>query len=239
MNRHDRNYEIIFKDVKAKVKQVSEDFWSDFHTFLSSSLFNRCFSVNRSPSSLSPCFLWLESCTPTARCVKLCPHWRWPLASSPWLGGSLTCSCPPTWRRCCRWETRWLSISSRSAYLRHPITGNCSAFSLPPNNPSGYIVGLETHKIPLTATFYSLFNNETIKSDLNVHSFNWFCVGHEITGFLFCPQAFSMCCLKHCVALWQLLASLKSENMLRIKKVSHRSVLPVNWFYSSGGIVEL
>ncbi|XP_013865501.1 E3 ubiquitin-protein ligase RNF213 [Austrofundulus limnaeus] len=31
-------------------------------------------------------------------------------------------------------------------------------------------------------------------------------------------KAFSMCCLKHCVALWQLLASLKSENMLRIKK---------------------
>lgn len=28
-----------------------------------------------------------------------------------------------------------------------------------------------------------------------------------------------MCCLKHCAALWQLLASLKSENMLRLKKV--------------------
>uniref|UniRef100_A0A7N8Y3P6 RING-type domain-containing protein n=1 Tax=Mastacembelus armatus TaxID=205130 RepID=A0A7N8Y3P6_9TELE len=27
-----------------------------------------------------------------------------------------------------------------------------------------------------------------------------------------------MCCLKHCVALWQLLASLKSENMLRLKR---------------------
>uniref|UniRef100_A0A3Q3AP92 RING-type E3 ubiquitin transferase n=1 Tax=Kryptolebias marmoratus TaxID=37003 RepID=A0A3Q3AP92_KRYMA len=32
-------------------------------------------------------------------------------------------------------------------------------------------------------------------------------------------KAFSMCCLKHCVALWQLLASLKSENMLRLKRV--------------------
>uniref|UniRef100_A0A3Q2QFH3 Uncharacterized protein n=1 Tax=Fundulus heteroclitus TaxID=8078 RepID=A0A3Q2QFH3_FUNHE len=31
-------------------------------------------------------------------------------------------------------------------------------------------------------------------------------------------QAFSMCYLKHCVALWQLLASLKSENMLRLKR---------------------
>nr|XP_015798016.2 E3 ubiquitin-protein ligase rnf213-alpha [Nothobranchius furzeri] len=31
-------------------------------------------------------------------------------------------------------------------------------------------------------------------------------------------KAFSMCCLKHCVALWQLLVSLKSENMLRLKR---------------------
>ncbi|XP_041853322.1 E3 ubiquitin-protein ligase rnf213-alpha isoform X2 [Melanotaenia boesemani] len=31
-------------------------------------------------------------------------------------------------------------------------------------------------------------------------------------------KVFSMCCLKHCVALWQLLASLKSENMLRLKR---------------------
>ncbi|XP_042360235.1 E3 ubiquitin-protein ligase rnf213-alpha [Plectropomus leopardus] len=31
-------------------------------------------------------------------------------------------------------------------------------------------------------------------------------------------KAMSMCCLKHCVALWQLLASLKSENMLRLKR---------------------
>uniref|UniRef100_A0AAX7TSP4 RING-type E3 ubiquitin transferase n=1 Tax=Astatotilapia calliptera TaxID=8154 RepID=A0AAX7TSP4_ASTCA len=31
-------------------------------------------------------------------------------------------------------------------------------------------------------------------------------------------KAFGMCCLKHCVALWQLLASLKSENMLRLKR---------------------
>ncbi|KAM3598560.1 uncharacterized protein V6R79_019582 [Siganus canaliculatus] len=31
-------------------------------------------------------------------------------------------------------------------------------------------------------------------------------------------KALSMCSLKHCVALWQLLASLKSENMLRLKK---------------------
>ncbi|KAM4716889.1 E3 ubiquitin-protein ligase rnf213-alpha-like [Anableps anableps] len=31
-------------------------------------------------------------------------------------------------------------------------------------------------------------------------------------------KAFSMCSLKHCVALWQLLASLKSENMLRLKR---------------------
>lgn len=39
---------------------------------------------------------------------------------------------------------------------------------------------------------------------------------------LFCSQALSMCCLKHCVALWQLLASLKSENMLRLKRVRHQ-----------------
>nr|XP_043906230.1 E3 ubiquitin-protein ligase rnf213-alpha isoform X2 [Solea senegalensis] len=31
-------------------------------------------------------------------------------------------------------------------------------------------------------------------------------------------KALSMCCLKHCVALWQLLSSLKSENMLRLKR---------------------
>ncbi|XP_060883381.1 E3 ubiquitin-protein ligase rnf213-alpha isoform X2 [Labrus mixtus] len=31
-------------------------------------------------------------------------------------------------------------------------------------------------------------------------------------------KALSMCCLKHCVALWQLLISLKSENMLRLKR---------------------
>ncbi|KAF7667968.1 hypothetical protein LDENG_00038400 [Lucifuga dentata] len=31
-------------------------------------------------------------------------------------------------------------------------------------------------------------------------------------------KALSTCCLKHCVALWQLLASLKSENMLRLKR---------------------
>ncbi|XP_069558951.1 E3 ubiquitin-protein ligase rnf213-alpha [Brachyistius frenatus] len=31
-------------------------------------------------------------------------------------------------------------------------------------------------------------------------------------------KALGMCCLKHCVALWQLLASLKSENMLRLKR---------------------
>ncbi|XP_075942052.1 E3 ubiquitin-protein ligase rnf213-alpha-like isoform X1 [Anarhichas minor] len=31
-------------------------------------------------------------------------------------------------------------------------------------------------------------------------------------------KALSMCCLKHCVALWQLLASLKSEHMLRLKR---------------------
>ncbi|XP_028310203.1 E3 ubiquitin-protein ligase rnf213-alpha [Gouania willdenowi] len=31
-------------------------------------------------------------------------------------------------------------------------------------------------------------------------------------------KVLSMCCLKHCVAMWQLLASLKSENMLRLKR---------------------
>lgn len=31
-------------------------------------------------------------------------------------------------------------------------------------------------------------------------------------------KAFGMCYLKHCVALWQLLSSLKSENMLRLKR---------------------
>ncbi|XP_061567178.1 E3 ubiquitin-protein ligase rnf213-alpha [Cololabis saira] len=31
-------------------------------------------------------------------------------------------------------------------------------------------------------------------------------------------KALSMCCVKHCVALWQLLASLKSENMLCLKR---------------------
>lgn len=40
--------------------------------------------------------------------------------------------------------------------------------------------------------------------------------------FLFCLQTLSICRLKHCVALWQLLASLKSENMLRLKRVSQQ-----------------
>ncbi|XP_044037270.1 E3 ubiquitin-protein ligase rnf213-alpha [Siniperca chuatsi] len=31
-------------------------------------------------------------------------------------------------------------------------------------------------------------------------------------------KTLSMCCLQHCVALWQLLASLKSENVLRLKR---------------------
>uniref|UniRef100_A0A3P8VUG6 Uncharacterized protein n=1 Tax=Cynoglossus semilaevis TaxID=244447 RepID=A0A3P8VUG6_CYNSE len=31
-------------------------------------------------------------------------------------------------------------------------------------------------------------------------------------------KALSMCCLQHCVALWQLLSSLKSENMLRLRR---------------------
>ncbi|TNM97227.1 hypothetical protein fugu_015383 [Takifugu bimaculatus] len=31
-------------------------------------------------------------------------------------------------------------------------------------------------------------------------------------------KALSMCCLKHCAALWQLLSSLKSENMLQLKR---------------------
>uniref|UniRef100_A0A3Q3JTJ3 Uncharacterized protein n=2 Tax=Monopterus albus TaxID=43700 RepID=A0A3Q3JTJ3_MONAL len=31
-------------------------------------------------------------------------------------------------------------------------------------------------------------------------------------------KTLSMCCLKHCVELWQLLASLKSENLLRLKR---------------------
>lgn len=34
-------------------------------------------------------------------------------------------------------------------------------------------------------------------------------------------QALSRCSLKHCVALWQLLSSFKSETMLRLKRVRH------------------
>lgn len=36
-----------------------------------------------------------------------------------------------------------------------------------------------------------------------------------------CAQALSRCSLKHCVALWQLLSSLKSETMLRLKRVRY------------------
>lgn len=46
---------------------------------------------------------------------------------------------------------------------------------------------------------------------------------------LFCSQTLSICCLKHCVALWQLLASLKSEKMLRLKGVRHRHTDTVGW----------
>ncbi|XP_026181025.1 E3 ubiquitin-protein ligase rnf213-alpha-like isoform X2 [Mastacembelus armatus] len=41
-------------------------------------------------------------------------------------------------------------------------------------------------------------------------------MGNQIAPHIL--KALSMCCLKHCVALWQLLASLKSENMLRLKR---------------------
>ncbi|KAK5884967.1 hypothetical protein CesoFtcFv8_018727 [Champsocephalus esox] len=41
-------------------------------------------------------------------------------------------------------------------------------------------------------------------------------MGNQMAPHIF--KAMSMCCLKHCVALWQLLASLKSENMLRLKR---------------------
>lgn len=41
-------------------------------------------------------------------------------------------------------------------------------------------------------------------------------MGNQMAQHIF--KAFGMCCLKHCVALWQLLASLKSENMLRLKR---------------------
>ncbi|XP_033998789.1 E3 ubiquitin-protein ligase rnf213-alpha isoform X4 [Trematomus bernacchii] len=41
-------------------------------------------------------------------------------------------------------------------------------------------------------------------------------MGNQMAPHIF--KALSMCCLKHCVALWQLLASLKSENMLRLKR---------------------
>lgn len=49
---------------------------------------------------------------------------------------------------------------------------------------------------------------------------------------VYCPQTLSMCCLKHCVALWQLLASLKSENILRLKRVRHQPLLPVHIYHS-------
>lgn len=45
--------------------------------------------------------------------------------------------------------------------------------------------------------------------------------------FVFCLQVLSTCYLKHCVALWQLLASLKSENMLRLKRVRVQTMPPV------------
>lgn len=134
MNRHDRNYEMILKDVKAKVQQVSSIIYHIQcikHVALMRS-HNTCLRADRSLSRLSPCLPWRESCTPTARYARLCPHWKWPSASSPWLGESLKCSCPATWRRCCRWRTRWLRTSSRSAYLRHrllyPVSWFCTFF---------------------------------------------------------------------------------------------------------------
>lgn len=57
---------------------------------------------------------------------------------------------------------------------------------------------------------------------------NWVLASvYELTWdifFLFCWQTLSTCCLMHCVALWQLLKSLKSENILRLKRVSHGTV---------------
>ncbi|XP_010769191.1 E3 ubiquitin-protein ligase rnf213-alpha [Notothenia coriiceps] len=41
-------------------------------------------------------------------------------------------------------------------------------------------------------------------------------MGNQMAPHIF--KAMSMCFLRHCVALWQLLASLKSENMLRLKR---------------------
>ncbi|KAM4740057.1 E3 ubiquitin-protein ligase rnf213-alpha-like [Anableps anableps] len=41
-------------------------------------------------------------------------------------------------------------------------------------------------------------------------------MGQNIDGHIL--KALSKCCLKHCVSLWQLLSSLKSENMLHLKR---------------------
>ena len=163
--------------------------------------------ANRSLFRLSPCSPWPGSCTRTARCARPCPRWKWRSASSPWPGESRSCSCPATWRRCCRWETRWLRTSSRSAYLRHrllyPVA--CSLAS--------------THSVTLYA---GVFGKLSFFCAIILHVYS-LSIGFNLDKMfsLFCSQALSMCCLKHCVALWQLLISLKSENMLRLKRVSY------------------
>lgn len=242
VNRHDRNYEIILKDVKEKVKQASGTGGSLLYLpvtysityqtwcsmYLHSNVCNLFLFDNRSLCRHSPCLLWPESCTPTVRCVRPCPRWKWLLVFLPWLGENLTCSCPATWRRFCRWETRWLRISSRSANRKQLLFYPAACL-------------LTSVGLPVWAVLL-FFNANNLPNLSQRGNFILMLLWHNLTPWieclfvlhwiddkrLFCLQALSMCCLKHCVVLWQLLASLKSENMLiRLKRVRHHTTLPI------------
>lgn len=49
---------------------------------------------------------------------------------------------------------------------------------------------------------------------------SWECMEQTLYTVVLFLQVLHRCHLSHCVSLWQLLSSLKSENLLRLKRVS-------------------
>lgn len=109
---------------------------------------------------------------------------------------------------------------------------------LPQNKLEIHFVTLCANDLPNVSL--SQFFELTWMLDLNKPGLDWrgsffMCQTWDMLS-LFCLQALSMCYLKHCVALWQLLASLKSENMLRLKRVRHQTILPVHTYRGGNDI---
>lgn len=57
----------------------------------------------------------------------------------------------------------------------------------------------------------------------------WDCTKQTLYSAVLFLQALDRCNLRHCVCLWQLLSSLKSENMLRLKRVRVAFAAFIGW----------